>query len=111
MASISTLPQYSNKRLLLIYADRSTNPELTKQQQLFATDPKGLRERDLSVKIYLKPDNAKAFTDKHIKEPFTVILIGKDGGEKLREHRALPLQKLYGTIDAMPMRREEMKKQ
>jgi hypothetical protein len=42
--------------------------------------------------------------------PLTVILIGKDGGEKRRSTRALSGDELFGTIDAMPMRRQEMEK-
>jgi hypothetical protein len=40
---------------------------------------------------------------------FTVILIGKDGEEKLRSTKPIALEKLRSTIDAMPMRQEEMK--
>ena len=42
-------------------------------------------------------------------ETFVVILVGKDGGEKLRSTEVVRLEKLYGTIDAMPMRRREMR--
>jgi hypothetical protein len=42
---------------------------------------------------------------------FTVILIGKDGGEKLRSHQPISLDTLRSTIDAMPMRQEEMRSQ
>lgn len=40
---------------------------------------------------------------------FSVVLIGKDGGEKLR--RATPLEpaELFALVDAMPMRRAEMR--
>lgn len=38
---------------------------------------------------------------------FTVVLLGKDGGEKLRSHLPIPWNKLRSTIDAMPMRRTE----
>jgi hypothetical protein len=40
---------------------------------------------------------------------FTVILIGKDGEEKLRSHQPISLDTLRSTIDAMPMRQEEMR--
>jgi glutathione peroxidase len=39
-----------------------------------------------------------------------LILVGKDGGEKLRRP-ALGLDELFATIDAMPMRRREMAEQ
>ncbi len=41
-------------------------------------------------------------------DDFTVILIGKDGGEKLRSSTPIPWNKLAVTIDAMPMRQAEM---
>ena len=36
---------------------------------------------------------------------FTVILIGKDGGEKRRSDTPMSAATLTATIDAMPMRR------
>lgn len=40
---------------------------------------------------------------------FTVILVGKDGGEKLRSHQPIPFDTLQSTIDSMPMRLQEMR--
>ena len=40
---------------------------------------------------------------------FAVILVGKDGGEKLRSDKPIPWQVLQSTIDAMPMRQGEMR--
>jgi hypothetical protein len=42
-------------------------------------------------------------------EEFTALLIGKDGGVKLRERRVLGADLLARTIDAMPMRQAEMR--
>ncbi len=41
---------------------------------------------------------------------FLVILIGKDGGEKLRSAEPISFEKLRDTIDAMPMRQDESKR-
>jgi hypothetical protein len=41
---------------------------------------------------------------------FTVILAGKDGGEKLRSSQPIPFATLRDTIDSMPMRRQEMRR-
>ena len=38
---------------------------------------------------------------------FTVILIGKDGGEKLRSKTPVTMERLIKVIDAMPMRQKE----
>jgi len=43
------------------------------------------------------------------KENFEVILIGLDGGIKIRQTKILTKEHLFNTIDAMPMRRNEMK--
>ena len=39
---------------------------------------------------------------------FSVVLIGKDGGEKLRVNGVPDLQAIYAVIDGMPMRGREM---
>ena len=39
---------------------------------------------------------------------FAVVLIGKDGGEKLRVNDIPDLQTIYAVIDGMPMRGREM---
>jgi hypothetical protein len=41
---------------------------------------------------------------------FEVILVGKDGGEKLRQRERADLQEIFSRIDAMPMRQMEMKR-
>ena len=40
---------------------------------------------------------------------FEVLLIGLDGGIKLRQNELLKSQKLFSIIDAMPMRIQEMR--
>jgi hypothetical protein len=40
---------------------------------------------------------------------FAVLLLGKDGGEKLRSGKPIPFDRLRSVIDAMPMRKEEMR--
>ncbi len=39
---------------------------------------------------------------------FRAVLVGKDGGAKLTAAAPIPPQKLFATIDAMPMRRGEI---
>lgn len=40
-------------------------------------------------------------------ESFSVVLLGKDGGEKLRAANVPDLQTIYAVIDGMPMRARE----
>jgi len=37
-----------------------------------------------------------------------VVLVGKDGGEKLRRGAAVDIDEIFSVIDAMPMRQREM---
>lgn len=101
------IPHQSN-RLLLIFADKASNPAVKQQQKLLKADAQGLIERDLEVHYYYADRDIKMFEDNHIRTGFTVILVGKDGDDKLREFTPIPLKKLFGTIDAMPMRKDEM---
>ena len=41
---------------------------------------------------------------------FAVVLIGKDGHDAFRAARPVKPEALYGVIDAMPMRRAEVKR-
>ena len=41
----------------------------------------------------------------------TLILIGKDGGEKMRQVGSIDLQSIFKRIDSMPMRQSEMRRQ
>ena len=43
-------------------------------------------------------------------EPFQAVLVGKDGGAKLRAAKPISALELMATIDAMPMRQEEMRR-
>lgn len=42
---------------------------------------------------------------------FSIVLIGKDGGEKLRRNSLLTTRELFSMVDVMPMRRAEMRKE
>jgi hypothetical protein len=41
---------------------------------------------------------------------FTMILIGKDGGVKLKREYRTGLQEIFDLIDSMPMRQQEMRR-
>jgi hypothetical protein len=41
---------------------------------------------------------------------FRVVLVGKDGGTKLAQSSPILPDALFGAIDAMPMRRDEMRR-
>lgn len=101
--------RFQEKRLLLIFTDKAANPLFVEQQNILKADAAGLIERDIEVKLYYAEHNKALFKQRQIKSGLTVILVGKDGGDKLSSTMPLSLKKLYSTIDAMPMRKDEMK--
>ncbi len=111
LVSAITLPwQFSDKRKVLVFATDLHDPVLLQQQKILATDPKGLLERDIQVETYILGSSTRPAFDKYkvMDRPFTFLLIGKDGGEKLRSTTAVTTQKLFRLIDQMPMRKREM---
>lgn len=97
-----------NTRLLYLFG-----PPQTVNQQLdkLATDKAGCAERDLEIII---ADTAKLRDDLYQRyrakaDQFTVVLVGKDGGEKFRSTKPVSTQQLFAIIDQMPMRKQEIK--
>ena len=108
-------------RPLLIFAPKPDDPQLQIQLRTLAEHAAAAQERDL-VPIAL-PYNTPSPTAAQLSSTdaenarrhfgvnpaeFTVILVGKDGGAKLRSSKPLSMQKLEETIDAMPMRKQEI---
>jgi hypothetical protein len=110
-------------RLLLILVQDEKQADYTEQLKLLGADSMGLQERKLLI-ISVTPEQYKTGLDgkswkkapslyidfKGAKGNFEVILIGLDGGVKLRKETVLTLEELYSTIDVMPMRRYEIEK-
>ena len=111
---IGLAPEKHNEqsfREIIIFAYADDDQSLIKQLEILNSDPKGLTERDLkiSVKFWAKDKGITHQKFKIAKNQYAFILIGKDGGEKYRSLNIVTTQKLYSIIDAMPMRRYEMK--
>ena len=101
--------QFVNYRQLLIFGSEIHSELVTKQKVLLNNVKAGVVERD--IKITVVPAASELNKEFKIKPgTFNVILVGKDGSEKHRAVAILQPQKLFAIIDAMPMRRSEMKK-
>jgi len=110
-------------RILLIFANEKEQSEVKNQLQHFKTHHAGLKERDLILfEVYgdkgsgpegtLESEEVDYLQSRFNPQgDYTIILVGKDGGEKLRQSKLLDHKKLFATIDAMPMRQSEMRRQ
>lgn len=101
------------KRVLLIGAPTASQADFQQQKKLLAAVPDQLRERDFLV-LELPYDQLapadRQYWAQELKQPlagFAVVLIGKDGGVKRTERQPLAPADLFGTVDKMPMRRQE----
>lgn len=114
----SWLPkQRWQKRVLLLCAPTQDTPALKTQQQTLSAAAAQVQERDIVVREILL-DQASAADKRYLTQTlrvkstgFTLVLIGKDGGVKRRETEPISAKSLFGTIDTMPMRRDEARRQ
>lgn len=111
------------RRVLVIVAPDGDDTSLDKQRQIARADVGGFAERDLTVIEAVGgsgtldgtplPAASVAAMCRELRvdgKAFAVLLIGKDGGVKLREGMPVEAKQLYELIDSMPMRQREMKR-
>jgi len=110
-------------RPLVVFAESDGSPLLAEQREIVARNRSDLNKRDvvvvwvvgrtLSTELGPPPSsNATSLRARYNVSDgeFRAVLVGKDGGEKLSSSKPLAAEKLFATIDAMPMRRDEMRR-
>lgn len=115
-------PYQWENRIVLILTNDENSKKFQEQLAVFQSDKEGLEDRKLMIgKVTPKQyclgldksnwvQSSELYQDFHSKnKDFEVILIGLDGGVKLRQTEVLSLEKLFSTIDIMPMRRAELR--
>ncbi len=111
-------------RLIVIFADQDSKKEMEQQRHMLLTSRRGLRDRQL---VIVEVDQELVTFDGLVSQSvggdelrnvlnvsssgFSVVLIGKDGGVKMRSTVPTTSESLFALIDAMPMRQREMKEQ
>jgi len=113
--------QWKN-RLLLIFAPSENSAAYQQQRQLLQGQQAGLNERDLLIfellaqgTSHVNGQNIDAEEVAKIRnyfkvsaKDFRVVLVGKDGTAKRYDKSPVSPTAIFTTIDAMPMRRQEM---
>lgn len=116
--------QWQN-RILLVFAPSTGSSDYRQQMQIWQADQTGVDDRDLKLVQILETGESQvdgrsisSASAERLRqqfgitpEEFAVILVGKDGTEKQRSQALMDLAMLYRTIDAMPMRQQEMRSQ
>ena len=100
-------------RLLVVAAPDARDPQLAEQKRLYRAVRAGMKERDLVLVEAVGPGAEAAALRRRLgiaDGAFSAVLVGKDGGAKLRSDRPIPSERLFETVDEMPMRRDEMRR-
>jgi Domain of unknown function (DUF4174) len=107
------LAQYKWKaRVLVVLTNDPSGPALIEQKRQLESLRGGAQERDLVlVQARAGSPEAKALRAQLGlgPGPFWAVLVGKDGETKLRTTEPISGRDLAATIDAMPMRQDEMR--
>ncbi len=96
-------------RPLVVFADTPADPRLQQQLDMLRAEIDLLAERDVVVLIDADPDAGGEIRAKLRPRGFQLVLIGKDGGVKLRKPFPYSVRELTRTIDKMPMRQQEVR--
>ncbi|AWM34593.1 DUF4174 domain-containing protein [Hymenobacter nivis] len=102
-------------RFLLVGAPSTEHPDFKRQKALLAAAADQLQARDFQVLdvFYdqLSPADRQLVQRLGLHPPaFGVVLVGKDGGAKRSSAKPLLPDDLFGTVDKMPMRQQEMRR-
>lgn len=128
--SVSLSEYFEHKRIILLYVPTELNSEAEGYLGHFAKLQMALTERDVvvvalvdvgspllqknygdNILIASQSDRVATSSSPNTDPAPLLILIGKDRTVKLRERQFVPANAIFATIDAMPMRKEEMKRQ
>lgn len=109
-------------RVLVLFSPSESDASFQLQKQGLASSAQGVLDRDLMVLEIVEQGQSRAgnhlLSEKSVQDirkrlgvvggSFQVLLIGKDGGVKLRSSEPVSMKDLFGLIDSMPMRQQEM---
>jgi len=112
--------QWENRILLLVDTGQDTEA-LQSQLDELTTDKQALKERDLVIfrvtpdAVYFVDGSLSKLKARQMYDKFALdsafkgtLLLGKDGGLKLKQPFKVSAQRIFDLIDSMPMRRAEM---
>ncbi|MEQ8688433.1 MAG: DUF4174 domain-containing protein [Imperialibacter sp.] len=123
--SIEPLERFAWKnRIVLVFHSGAKADAAVEQIALFKRQEKELDDRDLVLGVVdsgskglidgtlISAEDAATLqqTFNPANSDFLIVLIGKDGGVKLKEQTVVPVETIFDLVDAMPMRRAEMRR-
>ncbi len=109
-------------RPLLVFAPTDSDPRLVEMLSRIEASRCDFVDRDMVIGLVvtegtstldgqvINADESQRLANQYAisENAFSVLLIGKDGGEKLRVNEVPDLRTIYAVVDGMPMRSGEM---
>ena len=95
-------------RPLVVFADSPLNPAFQEQMELLTAQIDDIVDRDILVIVDTDPSAQSALRQTLRPSGFMLVLIGKDGGVKLRKPFPWDVREISRVIDKMPMRKREI---
>ncbi len=96
-------------RPIVVFADSDNDPRFVQQMALLKDGADTLAERDVVVLTDTDKTTVSALRKALRPRGFMIVLIGKDGGVKLRKASPWDARELSRVIDKMPMREREVR--
>ncbi|NKB27725.1 MAG: DUF4174 domain-containing protein [Rhodobacteraceae bacterium] len=96
-------------RPVVVFADSTADPRFIKQLDLLAARAGELADRDVVVITDTDPAEKSALRTELRPRGFMLVLIGKDGGVKLRKPAPWNVRELTRVIDKTPERQQEVR--
>ncbi|QYA09893.1 DUF4174 domain-containing protein [Agrobacterium larrymoorei] len=120
--SMESLSQFEWKNRVLVVFGDSGDPKIRSQLEAISTQKAELADRDMVV-LHVDGGDVRAFFGEAGKlnareivaeasapgDRFEAILVGKDGGIKLRSEDVVSAVELFDLVDRMPMRQSEQR--
>ncbi|GLT09635.1 DUF4174 domain-containing protein [Sulfitobacter porphyrae] len=97
------------KRPVVVFADSADDPAFIEQMELLRAQPEELAVRDVMVLTDTDPEARAPLRLKMRPRGFMLVLVGKDGGIKLRKPFPWDVREITRSIDKMPMRQREIR--
>ena len=109
-ADMDDLTQFQWKnRPVLVFADSENDPAYAEQMALLQAREAELIERDVVVLTDTDPAARLPLRLRMRPRGFMLVLVGKDGGIKLRKPFPWDVREITRSIDKMPIRKREIR--
>ncbi|GFE65687.1 DUF4174 domain-containing protein [Litoreibacter roseus] len=97
------------KRPIVVFAQTPADPAYQRQIGLLTQRLDVLAERDVVIITDTDPSANSALREQLRPRGFMLVLIGKDGGVKLRKPLPWDVREISRVIDKMPLRQQELR--